>query len=139
MGLRYETKMGDVLVNGKNIMGRQVHFSDDTAEKLASQWSLGYKSAPLPVLDSELFAQVKQIRGIASAARSIGLRVYPMKSKALSMSIGYKEKPGITTLKGTMTAGVCLNMGAFSLQYGYDTTDVYQNTQQHYVSLGIKY
>ena len=139
LGLRYETTLGDVLFNGKNILGRKVHFNDETSEKLSSQWSIGYKSSPLPVMDSELYAQIKQIRGIASTARSVGIRMYPMKSKVLAVSLGYKEKPGVSDLKGTMTAGVGLNMGTFSLQYGYDTTDVYQNTQQHYVSISVKY
>jgi len=139
VGFLYESKIGDILLSGKNLLGGKITYSDEASEKLMRQWSVGIKSVPLPLLDSEVYAQVKRISGVADLSKSIGVRVYPLKNKSLSLSVGYKQKLGVTELKDTMTAGVGLNLGTTSLQYGYDTTDVYQNSQQHYVSLCVKY
>lgn len=139
VGLLYQTKVGDILVNGKNIFCHKISFNDGTSEQLASQWSLGFKSAPMPFMDSEFFVQAKQIQGFDDVIKSAGIRLYPLSTPCLALSIGYKERPGISDVKETMTAGVVLNLGTMSISYGYDTTDVYQDSQQHYVSLALKY
>ena len=139
IGLRCQTPIGDLIATGKNILGNHITFTDGTYETLARQWSIGYKSTPSYFFDSEIFAQIKHIDGIDSLAKNIGIRVYPLEAQILSLSVGYKDKLVISSLKQTITAGAILHLGSFSIEYGYDTTDVYQDAQQHYVSFGIKY
>lgn len=139
IGLRSQTPIGDFIATQKNIYGNKITFTDGSYEALPREWSIGYKSLPTPFLDSEIFAQIKHIDGIDSLIKNVGIRVYPLESKTLSLSLGYKDKVAVSSFKETIAAGAILHLGSLSIQYGYDTTDAYEGQQQHYVSFGIKY
>lgn len=140
LGFRYDAKPGDILVTAKNILGHKMNFSDDSQEKLAAEWSLGFKSKPIThLLHSECFAQVTKTDGVGELTQSLGLKVSPLENKMLQVSLGYKRFPVISKVKDTMTAGLTLNLASVALAYSYDTTDVYNAGQQHYVSLSYSY
>jgi hypothetical protein len=144
VGALYQTDYGDVILNGKNILGKKVRFNDQTSERLAEQWSLGVKSKQINLLNTgffhtELFGQLKQIQGVDEIAKSGGFRVYPFTTDVLSLSLGYNEKPIVSSLKRSITAGVLLSLDNVWVAYSYDTSDVYQNNQQHYFSVGFRY
>ena len=56
------------------------------------------------------------------------------------MSLGYKDKyqsNGVS--RGSLSAGVNLNIGALQFDYAYDRTDVYQQENQHYFSMSVHF
>ena len=139
IGVQYHGPFVGVSLSGKNIFGNSIRYNDGTQEKLSTQWGVGFKTMPLSVMDLEVFGEIKTVSHLSAPVKNLGVRFYPLNDSNFGVSLGYREKTDVVQSKGTMTAGVILKFHSFSFEYAYDTTDVYQNSSQHYFSVSGQY
>lgn len=141
LGLRYAIYWGEVLLYSKNILAQKVVYTNDATEDLMSETGLSAKTLPLADMhDAEFFGQIKFIPQLNVVLKGLGLRVYPMNNPYLGLSLGYKEKYQTGSIpRSLISAGVNLTVGALQFDYAYDTTDVYQQENQHYFSMSLQF
>jgi hypothetical protein len=141
LGLRYGMDWGNLLLYSKNLLGQKVVYNNDATEDLMRETGLSAKSVPIEELHGmEIFGQIKHISDLNVVLKGLGLQFYPMNNPYLGVSLGYKDKyQSNSVTRGLLSAGVQLNMGALRFDYAYDTTDVYQQENQHYFSMSIHF
>ncbi|MGE4169784.1 MAG: hypothetical protein AB7F28_03595 [Candidatus Margulisiibacteriota bacterium] len=140
VGIRYTSAVGDWQLFGRNVLGNKVLYSNGAQEGLASEWGVGYKSNSFPLMNGDLYLQLKRSSAVARVMPGMGLKVYPLESKLVGLSLGYKEIPKTsTTTRGSVTIGLSLDLQPVIVEYCYDTTDAFQQESQHYISFSMKY
>jgi hypothetical protein len=140
IGIRQDIRCGELLFSIQNVIGNSVKYDIDSLEKLAREYTIGYKSNPLAFANSEIYLQLKALEGIDTPLKSAGIRFYPLKTNLLTISGGYKEKyvPN-DSAEESITYGVSLNLNPLFFEYAYDTTDIFDQESQHYFSVGFKF
>jgi len=141
LGLRYASNVGEFVLYGKNILGQKMTYNTGASEKFAPETGLSYKSNPIPELQqSEIFGQVRYLSDDNIIMKGIGIRVFPFENPYLGLTLGYKDKQQAgSAMRSLLSAGVSLSLGDLTFDYAYDTTDVYQQENQHYFSLSLKF
>jgi len=140
VGIRRRIVGGELLLNGKNLLGRTVIYNSGAVELLDQEGSVGFKSDPLVFLDTELFVQLKYKKSVPTIMRAAGAKIYPIESKLMAISVGYKEDgSAIVPVKGGGTVGLSLDLDPLIFEYAYDTSDVYQQEAQHFVSMVMRF
>ncbi len=141
LGVRYAHTSGEFLVYGKNILGKSMTYNTDTSEKFAPETGMAYKSPPIQELhNSEIFGQVLYLSDANILLKGVGIRVYPLDNPYLGLTLGYKDKQQAgSAMRSLLSAGVSLSLGNLRFDYAYDTTDVYQQENQHYFSMSLHF
>jgi hypothetical protein len=140
LGLRYDSDWGEIILYGKNIMRQTMTYTTGASETFAPETGLSYKSDPIPELyQSEIFGQIRYLSDDTILLKGIGIRVYPLNNPYIGLTLGHKDKQQAgSAIRSLVSAGVTLSLGNLSFDYAYDTTDVYQQENQHYFSLSLK-
>ncbi len=141
LGVRYAHTSGEFLVYGKNILGKSMTYNTDTSEKFAPETGMAYKSPPIQELhNTEFFGQIRYLSDDNILLKGIGIRIYPLDNPYLGLSLGYKDKQQAgSAMRSLLSAGVSLSLGNLRFDYAYDTTDVYQQENQHYFSMSLQF
>lgn len=140
IGMKYTNDLFEAMGFGKNILGNRVVYSNNAMEELTTEYGLSVKSNPLPYWDTEIFVQAKWLSSVKEPLKSVGMKFHPLNSDILGVSMGYKEKYRIgNETHGSRSAGVTLSLAPVIFEYGYDTTDVFQQENQHYFSVSHTY
>jgi len=143
LGIGFKSKFSwiDIILFGKNVLGQKVSYNNNAYETLQTEIGVSFKTTPLDILGSpQLFGQAKQLTQTGILLKGAGVRFFPTQSDIIGLNIGYKEKHRIgTTLRSLFCGGITLKLEGLMFEYGYDTTDIFQQENQHYFSLALTY
>ncbi|NBV42637.1 hypothetical protein EBR96_07710, partial [bacterium] len=108
---------------------------------LNSEFGVGFKTRELESWwHTEMLVQAKVNSQINTPLKSAGLRAYPLGTGIITLSAGYKEKFKIgSEIRGYVSSGIGISLENVTFDYGFDTTEVFAQENQHYFSMSIKY
>jgi hypothetical protein len=138
---RHASDYGETILYGKNILSQKMTYNNGAFEKFEPETGLAFKSVPLSELyNAELFGQIRYLSDSTTLLKSLGISIFPLDNQFLSLTLGYKDKQQSgTNTRSLLSAGMSLNLGDISFDYAYDTTDIYQQENQHYFSLSLHF
>jgi hypothetical protein len=139
-GINVKTDVGTVLVAANNIHGSRIAFNTGGEERLDHEYVLGFQSSPMPFMSCTIYGQLKSVGSLRTPLKAAGIRTYPLDSRIFAISAGYKEiGSAIEAHKGGATMGLSLVLDEATIEYAYDTVDIYQQESQHFLSLAIQF
>ncbi len=143
LGFQSHYSFVDIQGFGKNIFGSKIRYSNGGQETLKTSWGVSLKTDPFSsMMNAEFFWQGKILLTDLDSTvflKSVGLRVYPLKTPIFQVGVGYRDIYNGNGIKGSFSVGVSTKLSTLSLEYAYNTTDVYQQESQHYFSVAIRY
>lgn len=143
LGLGINTKWNgfETILFGKNILGQKVSYNNGASEGLITEFGTAMRSPQFCVLfDMEAMGQIRWLSQLGVNLKGAGLKIYPLSNKLLGLNVGYKEKFRIgSSIKSVFCGGISLKLDPITFEYGYDTTDVFQQENQHYFSIALNF
>ncbi len=140
-GLKTTGSWGELILYGKNMLGGKVTYTSSINESLIHEYGVSIKTPIIrTIVNTELLAQIRNLSELGVSLKGAGLRIYPLETPQIGINLGYKEKYQIgTQIRSLFCGGISLKLDQLTVEYGYDTTDLYQQENQHYFSVSINY
>ncbi len=122
-----------------NFFANKINYTGTANETLSRSLAVSLCSYPTSFYLSQVFGQFK-LTDDGSLLKSLGTRFSPTDSDDFYLSLALRDAERIDqSIRTSLSIGVILYRNPITIEYAFDTTEVYQDDFQHYFSVSVSY